>query len=109
MAGFSPAPPRPGSGTAPAGIAAAGAAMACAMPPGAAGAEGLRAPGGRPAGGFVAAAGFTPLCPGSGTADCAAAGFAAPSALARCTVNGFLQRGHLMESPVGGTRESSSS
>jgi hypothetical protein len=72
-------------------------------------AAGLRAPGGRPAGGFVAAAGFAPFWPGSGTAVWAAAGFAAPSLLARCTVNGFLQRGHLMESPAGGTRESSSS
>ena len=41
--------------------------------------------------------------PGSGTEP-----FASP-ALGRCTVNGVLHLGHLMESPAGGTRLSSSS
>ncbi len=65
------------------------------------------APGGRPPGGDFAG-GFPPAWPGSGTAPLGP-GFAASAPFGRCTVKGFLHFGHLIESPAGGTRESSSS
>ena len=108
-------PSRPGSATAPgdAGESRSGnddgsSAAACPFPrPGSGTAPpvlGFRAAFGAPA---FWAAGFAPACPGRGTTGLTP-GLVA-SAFGRWTVKGFLHFGHLMLSPEGGTRASSSS
>src|SRR5207253_1392254 len=89
--------PWPGNGTAPAGTRGP-PVLACVPGNGTAPfAPGGFAPAGRPGGAPV---------PGSGT-FCPAA---LPSpGFGRCTVNGVLHFGHLMDRPAGGTRPSSSS
>ncbi len=106
-----PSPPSssPGSGTAPAARGRGAAATAPSLP-----GSGTApptcfatAPGGRPDGGAFFA-GFAPGWPGSGT-GLWGTDFAASPGLGRCTVKAFLHFGHLIDSPAGGTRESSSS
>ena len=104
--------PRPGSGTAPFTVGAArtaGAAFCWPDPGNGTAPGGLPAPGGRPAAGAFAAAGLAPAWPGKGTGPLATTFAAVSPGLGRCTVNGFLHFGHLIESPAGGTRASSSS
>src|SRR4051812_18724950 len=99
-----PDPSRPGSGTAPEAGGGGADCRGASPRPG----SGTAPDAAFAADGFAARpGGFAPACPGSGTAPFAP--LAAPSGLGRCTVNGFLHFGHLIDSPAGGTRESSSS